>query len=1090
MKRGWSLSSARSTALALCVALMVSGGCETAETGILVEVTLAESDVAALDENLDELVFHIGVSRQGESGPFILDPEANETPADVVGRSLSADPYRLLIRENGDGVMETVKVAVLGYRGGVLAAWGWMENPESQTFLAGHVAERTVELVDAAQTPPTFVVTETGCLVELGGTILLHAFDDRDCDGWTAADDCNDEDPNIGPGAPEVCGNGIDDNCNGVIDEIVDEDGDGYTNCEPIDCDDTNAEVYPGAVELCDGLDNNCDGACDEEFDLDGDGYTACPDGTGALAGVDGFCGEVPTPALWDCDDNSDTTNPGQVEVCNGRDDNCDGQVDEGMTVACYEGPAGTEGVGQCRGGFSHCVRGVQGPCTGQILPSPEACNNLDDDCDSQVDEDQPTLTCGQGTCVTTVDYCQSGVIQQQCVAPTGSQEICNGLDDDCDGLVDETCACVHVSGTNGNDTTATGGELDPFLTINAAIAHALQPGNPKVVCVASLPSCSGWAYYDESVVMKDGVSVYGGYNPDPTGWTRNPTACRTEIRGQNGVGLYFGPGVVNPTILDGFVISLLGTSGMTATSVVDIEGSTGAVISGCEIYGPHSGDETYGITILDDPNTSTMATPQILRTKVEGGDGISLSVGIYSENSAPFIGESCDGNTRDGVGRCSGGCWNGTHIRGHRTNTHRPVVSYGVLLSSSPGAVVDQSAVCAQAMNEAAGIKITGDAAGTQVTRNDITVWGAMGSDDGILMESCGGASPWIGNNYRLSSEGDGTGQGLAVGVRSEGDCHPLIEANRLITGGLEGSSNDCRGVVCGSDGGVPSRCAIVGNTEIRGSSFGLPPSSYGVLCEDGACGQIRDNLLIHGRGGVDVVGLLLRGTTTAVVDSNVIVGGCGSPWVAGVVADDSNARLQNNAIHGGLCSDAAVNGADYVGLWIGVAAGANELDAHSNAISGGGGPSMACVSTGVAVDLSRTSSPPTGPLGILRNNVIDAGACGTAYGFWERDAAADPRILESNDIVMINGLYALYLNEDSVPLSNASSVNAMSDITVSGNIDAGPGWSWTPGTFPVLPAGSPCRDAGTTTGMPSWDYEGDARPQGAGPDIGPDES
>ena len=93
----------------------------------------------------------------------------------------------------------------------------------------------------------------------------------------------------------------------------------------------------------------------------------------------------------------------------------------------------------------------------------------------------------------------------------------------------------------------------------------------------------------------------------------------------------------------------------MTSTSVVDIEGSTGAVISNCEIYGPHSGDETYGITILDDPNTATAATPRILRTKVEGGDGYSFSVGIYSENSAPIIGESCDGNNRDSVGRCSG---------------------------------------------------------------------------------------------------------------------------------------------------------------------------------------------------------------------------------------------------------------------------------------------------------------------------------------------------------------------------------------------------------------------------------------------------
>ena len=75
-----------------------------------------------LSENSKKLESTLGVSRQGESGPYILDPEANETPADVAGRSLAADPYRLLIRENGDGVMETVMVAVLGYRAGVVVA--------------------------------------------------------------------------------------------------------------------------------------------------------------------------------------------------------------------------------------------------------------------------------------------------------------------------------------------------------------------------------------------------------------------------------------------------------------------------------------------------------------------------------------------------------------------------------------------------------------------------------------------------------------------------------------------------------------------------------------------------------------------------------------------------------------------------------------------------------------------------------------------------------------------------------------------------------------------------------------------------------
>jgi Putative metal-binding motif len=87
---------------------------------------------------------------------------------------------------------------------------------------------------------------------------------DTDEDGWSLdCNDCNDEDPAVNPGAEEIC-NGIDDNCNGTIDEGFDTDADGFTTCGG-DCNDGDATVNPGATEVCgDGIDNNCDGQIDE----------------------------------------------------------------------------------------------------------------------------------------------------------------------------------------------------------------------------------------------------------------------------------------------------------------------------------------------------------------------------------------------------------------------------------------------------------------------------------------------------------------------------------------------------------------------------------------------------------------------------------------------------------------------------------------------------------------------------------------------------------------------------------------------------------------------------------------------------------
>ena len=277
----------------------------------------------------------------------------------------------------------------------------------------------------------------------------------------------------------------------------LDRDGDGFgEGCERgVDCDDGRAASYPGAIEQCgDGTDNDCDGQVDEGCGCNNGESVRCYPGPSGTAGV-GRCREgfqvCQSGQLSACQDSRIPIE----EVCNGGDDDCDGRVDEGVVNACgdcgdlpdevcdmvdndcdgqvdegalnacggcgiepqeycdaldndcdgrvdescrciesvvetcYTGAAGTRNIGICRPGTWLCINGQRNRCMNQITEQPEQCNGLDDDCDGLVDE-ALTNQCGQCGALPT----------ESCAGPTGDYG--NGLDDDCDGTIDEGCNC------------------------------------------------------------------------------------------------------------------------------------------------------------------------------------------------------------------------------------------------------------------------------------------------------------------------------------------------------------------------------------------------------------------------------------------------------------------------------------------------------------------------------------------------------------------------------------------------------------------------------------------------------------------------
>jgi hypothetical protein len=423
-----------------------------------------------------------------------------------------------------------------------------------------------------AQGSHQVVVTVTDPDGETGvNTINLTVGPDADGDGYGPPEDCDDANADIHPGAVELC-NDIDDDClNGPDDSVTfvdwytDADGDGFgdpatgvNSCEDLsatlvddgtDCDDDVATTFPGATEECNSVDDDCangadDGLLFQEWysDADLDGYgnpitevsscedlsathildgTDCNDLDASLNGDDAD-GDGVDSCSDDCNDNDATIVPGAVEVCNDIDDNCTDGIDEGLVKTNWYIDADLDGYGDAATEFPSCfdqslthildgtdcddqdaaanhddvdVDGTDS-CTGDcndldptVFPgATDICNDIDDNCAGGIDEglvktdwyvdadadgfgDPATLL---SSCLDhSADHITDGTDcddDNPDVNPKGV-EVCNGLDDDCNRA---TLEIAQVDGVQ-------------FSTVSAAVAAAPDGGTVEL-CAGTFP--------------------------------------------------------------------------------------------------------------------------------------------------------------------------------------------------------------------------------------------------------------------------------------------------------------------------------------------------------------------------------------------------------------------------------------------------------------------------------------------------------------------------------------------------------------------------------------------------------------------------